>query len=103
MKIYWAIVLTCATMLSAVGLVSTGGWLISSAALMPPILVLQVAIVAVRFFGISRGVFRWSERVVSHDVALSGTTLLRVQLWEKAAALGPVGVGDCEALMLLIA
>ena len=92
MKIYWAIVLTCATMLSAVGLVSTGGWLISSAALMPPILVLQVAIVAVRFFGISRGVFRWSERVVSHDVALSGTTLLRMQLWKKAASLGPVGV-----------
>ena len=92
MKIYWAIILTAATMLSAVGLVSTGAWLISSAALMPPILVLQVAIVAVRFFGISRGVFRWSERVVSHDVALSGTTQLRVDLWNVAARLGPLGV-----------
>jgi thiol reductant ABC exporter CydC subunit len=92
MKIYWAIILTAATMLSAVGLVSTGAWLISSAALMPPILVLQVAIVAVRFFGISRGVFRWSERVVSHDVALSGTTQLRVDLWKVAAKLGPLGV-----------
>ena len=92
MKIYWAIVLTTATMLSAVGLVSTGAWLISSAALMPPIMVLQVAIVAVRFFGISRGVFRWSERVVSHEVALSGTTALRVELWKAAARLGPVGV-----------
>lgn len=92
MKIYWAIVLTSATMLSAVGLVSTGAWLISSAALMPPIMVLQVAIVAVRFFGISRGVFRWAERVVSHEVALSGTTQLRVQLWKAASRLGPVGV-----------
>ncbi|MEN9693347.1 MAG: thiol reductant exporter subunit CydD, partial [Actinomycetota bacterium] len=92
MSIYWAVVLTAATMLSAVGLVSTGAWLISSAALMPPIMVLQVAIVAVRFFGISRGVFRWLERVVSHEVALSGTTQLRVQLWNAAARLGPVGV-----------
>lgn len=92
MKIYWAVVLTSATFLSAVGLVSTGAWLISSAALMPPILVLQVAIVAVRFFGISRGIFRWSERVVSHDVALSGTTALRVELWKVAAELGPLGV-----------
>ena len=31
-------------------------------------------------------------RASGFDVALSGTTLLRVQLWEKAAALGPVGV-----------
>lgn len=92
MKIYWAVILTSATMLSAVGLVSTGGWLISSAALMPPILVLQVAIVGVRFFGIARGVFRWAERVVSHDVALAGTTQLRVQLWNAAANLGPFGV-----------
>jgi thiol reductant ABC exporter CydC subunit len=91
-KIYWAITLTAATLLSAVGLVSTGAWLISSAALMPPILVLQLAIVAVRFFGISRGVFRWSERVVSHEVALNGTTNLRVSLWKAAAILGPLGV-----------
>lgn len=92
MRIYWAVVLTAATMLSAVGLVSTGAWLISSAALMPPIMVLQVAIVAVRFFGISRGTFRWLERVVSHDVALSGTTQLRVKLWQAASRLGPTGV-----------
>ncbi len=92
MKIYWAVILTAATMLSAVGLVSTGAWLISSAALMPPIMVLQVAIVAVRFFGISRGVFRWSERVVSHEVALTGTTKLRVELWNTATRLGPLGV-----------
>jgi len=92
MRTYWAIVLSAATMLSAVGLVSTGAWLISSAALMPPIMVLQVAIVSVRFFGISRGIFRWSERVVSHDVALSGTTELRVALWRVAARLGPLGV-----------
>lgn len=87
-----AVLLATSTMLAAVGLVATGGWLISSAALMPPILVLQVAIVAVRFFGIARGAARWGERVVSHEVALTGTTRQRVTLWNAAAALGPRGI-----------
>ena len=91
-KMIFALLLAASTMLSAVGLVATGGWLISSAALMPPILTLQVAIVAVRFFGIARGTSRWAERVVSHDVALAGTTDARVKLWLAAAVLGPRGV-----------
>lgn len=87
-----AVVLAASTMLAAVGLVATGGWLISSAALMPPILTLQVAIVAVRFFGIARGAARWGERVVSHEVALAGTTAQRVALWKAASVLGPRGI-----------
>ena len=87
-----AIVLATSTMLSAVGLVATGGWLISSAALMPPILTLQVAIVSVRFFGIARGSARWGERVMSHEVALTGTTQARVRLWLAASVLGPRGI-----------
>ena len=39
----------------AIGLMATSGYLISRAALRPPILALAVAIVGVRFFGISRG------------------------------------------------
>lgn len=80
------------TMLTSVALVTTGGWLISAAALMPPILTLQVAIVGVRAFGISRGTFRWLERVVSHDAALAGTTENRVRLWDAVSVLGPRGV-----------
>ncbi len=87
-----SVVFASVTMLSAVGLVSTGGWLISSAALMPPMLTLQVATVSVRFFGIARGFFRWSERVVSHDAALAGTVENRVNLWRAASILGPRGI-----------
>ena len=43
-----AIAASVMTFASAIGLVSTGGWLISEAALQPPLLVLQVAIVSVR-------------------------------------------------------
>ena len=88
----FAVILSACTMLAAVGLVTTGGWLISSAALMPPILTLQVATVSVRFFGISRAVFRWSERVVSHEAALQGTVENRMMLWNAASILGPRGI-----------
>lgn len=55
------------TILSNVGLLSTSAVLISRAALHPDVLDLMVLIVAVRFFGISRGIFRYSERILSHD------------------------------------
>ena len=36
----------------------------------PPVLTLMVAIVAVRTFGLGKGVLRYAERLVSHDAAL---------------------------------
>ena len=53
----------------AVALLATSAWLISEASLRPPILTLEVAFVAVRAFGLGRGVFRYSERLVGHDDA----------------------------------
>ncbi|HEX6887853.1 MAG TPA: hypothetical protein VF143_07080, partial [Candidatus Nanopelagicales bacterium] len=62
-----ALLLAFLALASAVGLLTVSAWLISRASQQPPILTLQVAIVAVRAFGISRGVFRYAERVVGHD------------------------------------
>ena len=53
-----------------VALTATSAWLISAAALQPPVLTLMVAIVAVRAFGLGKGVLRYAERLVSHDAAL---------------------------------
>jgi ATP-binding cassette subfamily C protein CydC len=53
---------------------------------MPPVLSLQVAVVGVRAFGITRGVSRYIERLTAHRVALSGMTNLRVQLYERMAS-----------------
>lgn len=86
-----AIAASVMTFASAIGLVSTGGWLISEAALRPPLLVLQVAIVSVRAFGIMRGSFRWVERVTSHDAALYETVDRRADLWSALATAGPRG------------
>ncbi|MFL0268042.1 thiol reductant ABC exporter subunit CydC [Candidatus Clostridium radicumherbarum] len=55
------------TIMSNVGMLSTSSVLISRAALHPDVLDLMVLIVAVRFFGISRGIFRYLERIFSHD------------------------------------
>ena len=77
---------------SAVALLGTSAWLVSAAALQPPVLHLMVAIVAVRFFGISRGVLRYLERLVSHDAAFRILAELRVQLYRRLERLAPAGL-----------
>jgi ATP-binding cassette subfamily C protein CydCD len=74
---------------SAVALAATSAWLISAAALHPPVLTLIVAIVAVRTFGLAKGILRYGERLASHDVALRVLARLRVRLWDALVRLGP--------------
>lgn len=70
---------------SAVGLTAVSAWLIARASQLPPVLDLQIAVVAVRALGISRGVFRYLERLASHDVALSGMVRLREEVYRRLA------------------
>ncbi len=77
---------------SGVGLLATSAWLISRAAEHPPVLYLQVAIVAVRAFGIGRGVFRYAERLVSHGAALRALSGLRLAVYDRLAVVAPAGV-----------
>ena len=71
------------TVVSGLGLMATSAYLISRAALQPSSAELQVAIVGVRFFGIARGVARYLERTVSHDVTFR--LLARLRVWFYAA------------------
>ncbi|HUV47338.1 MAG TPA: ABC transporter ATP-binding protein, partial [Actinomycetes bacterium] len=59
-----AALLGAAAAAASVALMGTAAYLIARASQQPPILTLTVAIVAVRFFGISRAVARYSERLV---------------------------------------
>lgn len=77
---------------SSVGLIAASAFLISKASLQPPILHLQVAIVAVRAFGIGRGVFRYAERVVGHDAAFRSLTDLRIAVYDRLAIVAPSGL-----------
>jgi ATP-binding cassette subfamily C protein CydCD len=72
-----------ATIVSSIGLMATAAYIISAAALHPSIADLQVAIVGVRFFGIARGLFRYLERYVSHQVTFR--LLARLRSWFYAA------------------
>lgn len=65
------------TILSNIGMLSSSSVLISRAALHPDVLDLMVLIVAVRFFGIARGVFRYLERIISHNTTFKLLSSLR--------------------------
>jgi thiol reductant ABC exporter CydC subunit len=76
----------------AVALMATSAWLIARAAQHPPVLTLMVAIVAVRAFGIGRGVLRYLERLVSHDAAFAALGEVRVLVYRKLERLAPAGL-----------
>ncbi|MGW3102716.1 thiol reductant ABC exporter subunit CydD [Streptomyces sp. NPDC001100] len=79
---------------SAVGLMATSGWLISRASQQPPVLYLMVAVTATRTFGIGRAVFRYGERLVSHDAVLRMLADTRVAVYRRLERLAPAGLRD---------
>ncbi len=84
-----SVLLGFATVASGVGLMAAAAYIISAAALHPSIAELQVAIVGVRFFGLSRGVFRYLERLVSHDTTLRLLAGWRAWFYQALEPLAP--------------
>lgn len=79
---------------AGIALMATSAWLISRAALHPPVLHLMVAIVVVRACGIGRGALRYLERLVGHDAALKILGALRVRVFTRLERLAPAGLAD---------
>ncbi len=113
--------LVLATLLGAgavgagIGLIATSAWLISRSAQRPPESAIAVAIVGVQFFALSRGLFRYGERLVGHDAAFGMLADLRVKVYERLEGLAPLGlpafrsgdllarlVGDVDSLQDLL-
>jgi ATP-binding cassette, subfamily C, bacterial CydCD len=78
--------------LAALGLLTTGAWLLLSASLRPPILLLSIAIGAVQLFSFLRGTARFAERLASHSLGLSLQAGLRAWLYRRLAQLVPCGL-----------
>ncbi|MER6360186.1 thiol reductant ABC exporter subunit CydD [Kitasatospora sp. NPDC001527] len=76
----------------AVALMATSGYLISYASEMPPVLYLMMAVTSVRAFGIGRSVFRYAERLVSHDAVLRTLGTLRAAVYRRLAVLAPAAL-----------
>ncbi|MEU9400214.1 thiol reductant ABC exporter subunit CydD [Streptomyces sp. NPDC048242] len=91
-RLVFALVLGSLALGCAVGLMATSGWLISRASQEPPVLYLLVAVTATRFFGIGRAVFRYTERLVSHDAVLRMLADTRVAVYRRLERLAPAGL-----------
>lgn len=86
---------------SSVALMGTSAWLISTAAIATSVADLGVSVVGTRLFGITRGIFRYLERLVSHDVTFRLLSRLRVWFYEKLEPLAPARLMEFRAGDLL--
>ncbi|MBP6470829.1 MAG: thiol reductant ABC exporter subunit CydD [Chloroflexi bacterium] len=84
-----AVLLGALTIGSSVALLATSAYLISAAALRPSIAELSVAIVGVRFFGLSRGIFRYLERLAAHNTTFRVLANIRVWFYRAVEPLAP--------------
>jgi ATP-binding cassette subfamily C protein CydC len=75
---------------SGVGLLVVAAWLIATAATHPPITALSAAVLATRALGITRGIARYLERLVTHDAALRTLADVRVRVYERLARTEPI-------------
>jgi ATP-binding cassette, subfamily C, bacterial CydC len=103
---FWAwvsfsVLLGALTVGAGIGLLGTSAYLIAMAALHPSVAALEVAIVGVRFFGISRGVLRYLERLVSHSVNFRHLAQLRVWFYQQVEPLAPAGLQEYQSADLL--
>jgi ATP-binding cassette, subfamily C, bacterial CydC len=75
-----------------VALLAVSGFLLAKASQHPSIIAISAAVVAVRALSIGRGVFRYLERLASHDVAFRVLARVRVTIWRRLEALAPSGL-----------
>jgi ATP-binding cassette subfamily C protein CydCD len=88
-RVALSVLLSSITILASVALMGTSAWLISTAAIATSVAELGVSTVGTRFFGITRAIFRYLERLVSHDVTFRLLAKLRLWFYEKLEPLAP--------------
>lgn len=91
-----AVALAAAADLAGTGLTACAAWLIARAAQQPPMGALAVAVVAVRALAVTKGVFRYGERLAGHDAALRAVARLRCAVFGSLAR-GPLHDGPAGA------
>lgn len=100
-QILLSILFATLTIAASIGLLMTSAYLISKAALRPSIGAISVAIVGVRFFGISRGIFRYIERLASHTASFKILADIRVWLYDAIEPIAPAGISKYKSGDLL--
>nr|WP_279587817.1 thiol reductant ABC exporter subunit CydC [Microbacterium ulmi] len=77
---------------SAVALLAVSAWLIVRASERPSIIFITAAVVGVRLFALTRAVFRYTDRLASHDAALRQLASTRSTLVRRLIPLAPDGL-----------
>jgi thiol reductant ABC exporter CydC subunit len=75
-----------------VALLAVSGFLLARASQHPSIVAISMAVVAVRGLSVGRGVFRYAERLSSHDVAFRVLSDVRVAIYRRLERLAPAGL-----------
>jgi ATP-binding cassette, subfamily C, bacterial CydC len=75
-----------------VALLAVSGFLLARASQHPNIIAISAAVVAVRALSAGRGVFRYFERLASHDAALRILADVRVGIYRRLERLAPAGL-----------
>jgi thiol reductant ABC exporter CydC subunit len=75
---------------SGVALIAVAAWLLATAAAHPPLTALSIAVVATRALGVTRGVTRYAERLITHDAALRTLAGLRARVFDRLAVTEPI-------------
>ncbi|AXI08596.1 thiol reductant ABC exporter subunit CydC [Oceanobacillus zhaokaii] len=87
--------------ITAVALFSASGYLISKAALAPPIYTLMILVASVKMLGIISALSRYGERYFSHRGTFTMLSNLRVSFYEKLEPLAPAIFGKYRSGDLL--
>lgn len=82
--------------LCGIGLMGTAAWLITKAALQPPLYALTLGITGVRACGIGRAVFRYLDRFLSHRMAFHFYAKLQARLYRQAETVLPMKEGPAK-------
>jgi len=75
-----------------VALLAVSGFLLARASQHPNIIAISAAVVAVRALSAGRGVFRYLERLASHDAAFRILADVRVSVYRRLERLAPAGL-----------
>lgn len=87
--IFYSILFGFLAGMATVSLFANSGYLISKAAITPPLYILTVSIALLKFFSFTRALSRYAERYYSHRATFTILSNLRVHFFEKLEPLVP--------------
>jgi len=91
-RLILAVLASAAATGCGIALLGTSGFLLARASQHPNILAIAIAVVAVRGLSVGRGVFRYAERLASHDAAFRILADIRVRAFQRLERLAPAGL-----------